>query len=234
MKVYVGTSGYSYKEWEGSFYPDKLPAAKRLAHYAERLPAVEINNTFYRLPKTQMLQTWAEQVPRDFRFVIKASRRITHVKRLKDAAEETAYLIDRVRCLEARLGAILFQLPPYLRKDIPRLKAFIEILPGDLRIALEFRHQSWLDDEVFELLGAKDIALCITDTDDGPTSPITSTASWGYLRLRRADYKHTDLQNWVKRLEAQSWPTAYVFFKHEDEGTGPKLAASLLEIAGRS
>lgn len=230
MKLYAGTSGYSYSEWKGSFYPPTLPAAKMLSFYAERLPAVEINNTFYRLPRTDLLESWAAQVPEAFRFAIKASRRITHVKRLADAAEETDYLLNTLQVLGERLGVILFQLPPYLRKDLPRLERFVQLLPEGTPAAFEFRERSWFDEDVLACLRARALALCIADTDEGVVEAITSTAPWGYLRLRRAEYSDADLAAWLHRVQGPDWEQAYVFFKHEDEGTGPRLAARFLEL----
>ncbi len=231
MNLYAGTSGYSYKEWKGNFYPQKLPAAQMLRHYAQQLPAVEINNTFYRLPTPSLLTSWCEQVPPNFRFAIKAPRRITHIKRLKDAQDETAYLLRTLDTLGARLGVILFQLPPYQRKDLARLQAFIDLLPEQTPAAFEFRAQSWFEDSVFELLRARDFALCIADTDGVQIPAIVATAGWGYLRLRRAQYEDGELVNWVRQIRAQPWKHAYVFFKHEDEGIGPKLATEFLQLA---
>lgn len=231
MKLYAGTSGYSYKEWKGSFYPDKLPTAKMLQFYAQHLPAVEINNTFYRLPKAAVLNSWAEQVPQAFRFSIKASRRITHIKRLKEAHDETAYLLHTVETLGSHLGVILFQLPPYLRKDVSRLTGFLDLLPQGTPAAFEFRDRSWLDDNVFALLQERDFALCLADTDEEQRPSIIRTATWGYMRLRRADYTQTQLATWAEQIEAAHWERAYVFFKHEDEGAGPRLAAQFLQIA---
>ena len=231
MNLYVGTSGYSYKEWKGSFYPDKLPAKEMLSYYAERLPAVEINNTFYRLPQRTVLEAWAEQVPKSFKFAIKASQRITHFKRLKDVAEETKYLLDTAGALKERLGAVLFQLPPNMKKDLARLADFLEVLPADTHAAFEFRHPTWLEDDVLTLLQEKRQALCISDTDDLPVSHIDKTAEWGYLRLRRVNYSEEDLSEWLRRIGDQKWKDVFVFFKHEDEGTGPKLAGQFLSRA---
>jgi uncharacterized protein YecE (DUF72 family) len=233
MNLYVGTSGYSYKEWKGSFYPEKLPAKEMLSYYASRLPAVEINNTFYRLPQKSMLENWKEQVPENFRFSVKASQRITHFKRLKDVAEETRYLIEAVSVLEDRLGVMLFQLPPNMKKDFPRLEIFVNLLPAGTRAAFEFRHPTWFDDDVLELLRSKNQALCISDTDDLPASRIDKTADWGYLRLRRVEYSTTNLAEWLGRVRDQNWNEAFVFFKHEDEGTGPKLAAQFIDLAAK-
>ncbi len=231
MKLWVGTSGYSYKEWKGSFYPEDLPDKKMLSFYSSRLPAVEINNTFYRMPKASVLESWAEQVPADFRFALKASQKITHQKRLKDAGDETAYLLNTSAVLGKRLGVILFQLPPYLRKDLPRLQQFLEQLSEDTRAAFEFRHETWFDDEVYKLLETRGCALCISETDEETETAFAATADWGYLRLRRQNYTKKDLANWMKRLRDQNWREAFVFFKHEDEGAGPKLAAQFIALA---
>jgi uncharacterized protein YecE (DUF72 family) len=231
VQLYAGTSGYSYKEWKGSFYPQKLPATQMLGYYAKRLPAVEINNTFYRLPNAQMLESWAAQVPENFRFAIKASRRITHIKRLKEAEDETAYLLRTIQRLGSRLGVVLFQLPPFLRKDIPRLERFLDLLSAETPAAFEFRDPSWFDESVFAPLRARDFALCVADTDEQSTRALISTARWGYLRLRRAEYTQAELCAWLARVRAQDWARAYVFFKHEDEGAGPKLAARFLELS---
>jgi uncharacterized protein YecE (DUF72 family) len=233
MNLHVGTSGYSYKEWRGSFYPEDLPAKEMLSYYASRLLAVEINNTFYRLPQRSMLENWKAQVPADFRFSIKASQRITHFKRLKDVADETKYLLDTAAALEDRLGVILFQLPPNMKKDLPRLEMFLACLPDGTRAAFEFRHQTWLEEDVLALLRSKNQALCISDTDDLPVTHIDSTADWGYLRLRRVEYSRPNLKQWLKRVRDQQWQEAFVFFKHEDEGTGPKLAGQFLGLVGK-
>ena len=230
MKLWVGTSGYSYKPWVGNFYPERLAAKAMLRFYASRLPAVEINNTFYRMPKESVLQSWAEQVPSEFRFVIKASQRITHVKRLKDAGAEIEYLFRVATALGTSLGAVLFQLPPNFRKDTERLKAFLALLPEDRATAFEFRHPSWFDDEVFACLHDHNAALSRAETEETQSSDLISTATWGYIRLRRPDYSPADLSVWKARILAQSWDHAYIFFKHEDEGIGPKLATEFLQL----
>src|SRR6185503_15570871 len=188
MELHVGTSGYSYKEWKGNFYPEDLPAKEMLSYYAGRLPAVEINNTFYRLPQPSMIENWRAQVPSSFRFSVKATQRITHIKRLNNAADETKYLLETAALLEERLGVVLFQLPPNMKKDAARLQAFLNLLPAGTRSAFEFRHESWFDDETFNLLRERDCALVVSDTDEKPLTEITSTAGWGYLRLRRTSY----------------------------------------------
>ncbi len=231
MNLYVGTSGYSYKEWKGSFYPEKLPAKEMLSYYASRLPAVEINNTFYRLPQMSVLENWKEQVPEGFRFSVKASQKITHFKRLKDVADETKYLLDTAAALGDRLGPILFQLPPSMKKDLSRLETFLKDVPLGTQAVFEFRQPTWFDDDVIQILSSKNHALCVSDTDDLPVSHIDKTADWGYLRLRRVNYSEENLAEWLKRVRDQNWNHAFVFFKHEDEGTGPKLAGQFLDLA---
>jgi len=232
MQVLAGTSGYAYKEWKGSFYPEALPNAGMLAYYARRLPTVEINNTFYRLPSKDTLLKWAEQVPQDFAFVLKASRRITHMKRLKDAAEPLEYLLTNAAVLERKLGPILFQLPPNMKKDVERLRGFLELLPDGLLAAFEFRHASWFEDDVYEALRERACALVVADTDDG-TTPLQRTAPFGYLRLRREQYDDAALERWRDEVCSQSWERAFVFFKHEDAGMGPALAERFLRAARR-
>ena len=232
MEVHVGTSGYSYKEWKGSFYPEDLPAKEMLRYYGERLDAVEINNTFYRLPKASVLESWAEQVPKGFRFSIKASRRITHFTRLKpEAREPTEYLLSTLETLGSRLGVVLFQLPPNLKADPERLAGFLEVLPAGTPAAFEFRHESWVSDEVHGLLRDRGMALVCADTDETEDDQsIVETGRWGYLRLRRPDYSKDDLARWAERLRKSSWERAFVFFKHEDEGAGPRMAAAFAEV----
>jgi uncharacterized protein YecE (DUF72 family) len=234
MKLYVGTSGYSYKEWKGRFYPEKIPAAQMLSYYASRLPAVELNNTFYRMPQRSMVESWKTQVPENFRFSVKAPQRITHFKRLKDAAAETNNMLEIVSALEDRLGVVLFQLPPNMKKDLERLEEFLQVLPASTPAAFEFRHPTWFEDDVIELLRRYKRTLCVADTDELPTNHIDQTADWGYLRLRRVQYSEADLVEWIKRIRAQQWQTAFVFFKHEDEATGPKLAAQFIELSNRA
>jgi uncharacterized protein YecE (DUF72 family) len=232
VKLWVGTSGYSYKAWLGNFYPERLAPKEMLRFYASRLPAVEINNTFYRLPKESVLLSWAEQTPAEFRFVLKAPQKITHVKRLKEAGAEVEYLFRVRRALGSSAGAVLFQLPPHLRKDIERLKNFLSVLPDDGAVAFEFRHPSWFDDEVFACLRARNCALCAAETDENENSNVVSTATWGYVRLRRSEYSRADLLQWKEKIFSQQWDHAYIFFKHEDEGIGPKLAAEFLDLVG--
>lgn len=231
MNLYVGTSGYSYKEWKGIFYPESLPAKQMLRYYGGRFRTVEINNTFYRLPKASTLEGWAGEVPADFKFALKASRRITHIQRLKDTEDLVSYLFEAAGVLKDRLGPLLFQLPPYLKKDVSRLQGFLELLPDRRRAAFEFRHQSWFDDEVFGLLHAHGVALCIADADDDLDVPFKATGDWGYLRLRRAGYGDTALKTWAKKVREQGWRDVFVFFKHEAEGSGPQLAERFMELA---
>jgi uncharacterized protein YecE (DUF72 family) len=233
MNLHVGTSGYSYKEWKGSFYPEKIPAKEMLRFYSERLNTVEINATFYRMPQTSMLENWKEQVPNTFRFVLKASQRITHFKRLKETDEETKYFLETAAVLGEQLGVVLFQLPPNMKKDLPRLEMFLAQLPPMPRAAFEFRHPTWFDDDVLELLRSQNRALVVSDTDDLPATHIDKTADWGYLRLRRVNYAEENLAEWLQRIRAQGWNETFLFFKHEDEGTGPKLAAEFLGLAGQ-
>jgi uncharacterized protein YecE (DUF72 family) len=234
MKLYIGTSGYSYKEWKGPFYPEQLPAKEMLRFYAEQLPAVEINNTFYRLPKTSVLRSWAEQVPDGFRFAIKASRRITHFKRLKDAGDETDYLLRTTSTLAERLGVILFQLPPNLPKDRARLERFVDLLTPGTRAAFEFRHPSWLDDDVLDTLRGRGLAVCISDAEGEPEPQLIDTARCGYIRLRRPGYTEADLAGWARRLRSREWDEVYVFFKHEEAGAGPGMAARFLRLMERA
>jgi uncharacterized protein YecE (DUF72 family) len=221
----TGTSGYSYKEWAGSFYPEKLPASEMLRYYAERLPTVEINNTFYRMPAEALLERWAREVPETFSFTLKAPRRITHIKRIKGVESEVAEFSRRANALGDRLGMFLFQLPPTLRRDLPRLRDFLAGLPPGRRVALEFRHQSWQDDEVYETLRAHGATLCVAETDDGVT-PLVRTSEDAYLRLRRTRYNESDLRAWADRLASQSLDRAYVYFKH-DEAMAPQFALAL-------
>jgi uncharacterized protein YecE (DUF72 family) len=228
MRVLTGTSGFSYPAWRGSFYPDKLPEAQMLAFYAGKLGAVEINNTFYRMPNPKLLERWAAETPAEFRFAFKSPRQITHIRRLVETGDAVARLAEVTAVLGDRLGPILFQLPPNLRKDLGRLEAFLSTLatlPAGLRAAVEFRHESWLSDDVFDVLKRHAAALCVADSEDFAT-PLQATAAWGYLRLRRQDYDETALRSWADRLKTQPFETAYVFFKHEEEGAGPALAHS--------
>jgi uncharacterized protein YecE (DUF72 family) len=219
MQLRTGTSGYAFKEWKGSFYPSDMKDDAMLGFYAGKFPAVEINNTFYRLPKEDVLTNWAAQVPEPFAFAIKASQRITHFARLKPECQSAVeFLLKNTSSLGNRLGPILFQLPPNLKKDLPRLQAFLEMLPPDRRYTIEFREASWFADDVFDALRARDVAMCVIEQPDF-SSPVVATATWGYARLHRFDYDDAMLATWAKTINAQSWQDAYVFFKH-DEGAG--------------
>jgi len=234
MKLHAGTSGFAFKEWKGSFYPTDLHDDGMLGYYASKFPTVEINNTFYRLPKEHVLEDWASRVPEPFSFSIKASQRITHHARLKpECASAVEFLLKNTTSLGNRLGPILFQLPPNLKKDVERLRAFLATLPPDRRYTIEFRHETWFDDEVFDLLRERDIPLCIIDQPEF-ASPHVATASWGYLRLHRFDYDAAGLAAWAARIVDHSWNEAYVYFKH-DEGVGsgpPAVDAFLRAIHG--
>ena len=232
MHLHVGTSGYAYKEWKGAFYPEKLPAKQMLRYYGEHFRAVETNNTFYRMPTAAGLTAWAADVPADFRFVLKAPQQITHVQRLKEVSGAVASLLEAAGVLMERLGPLLFQLPPNFRKDVPRLREFLALLPPGHRAAFEFRDPSWFDEEVFGLLRDHRAVLCVADADDDLEVPFVATADWGYLRLRRPDYDTVGLRAWAKRVRDQAWQDVFVFFKHEDEGKGPQLAKRFRELAG--
>lgn len=232
MRTIVGTSGYSYKEWKGIFYPADLPAAKMLSFYAAHFGAVEINNTFYRMPEAKTLEKWSGEVPESFTFVLKAPQRITHQKKLAGVEDDVRFFLEVGSTLGSKLGPLLFQLPPYLRKDVARLRDFLSLIPRSVRIALEVRHDSWLDDEVYSLLRDHDVALCLSDTDDvsDPDGLIVKTAGWGYMRLRRTEYSNDQLAAWRDRIAAQDWSDAFLFFKHEDEAKGPAFARRYLGL----
>jgi len=234
VNVLVGTSGWAFKEWKGAFYPDDLHDDGMLGFYSGRFPTVEINNTFYRLPRETVLRDWAAQVPEQFTFALKASQRITHFARLKPPAGDlVAYLLRTTSVLGGKLGPILFQLPPNFEKNLDRLKSFLEILPNDQRFTIEFRHESWFDDDVMNVLRERDVALCVGQQEEF-SSPFVSTASWGYLRLHRFDYDATTLAEWRNRVAAQQWTDAYVFFKHDHTaGSGPPAVDGFLRAGDR-
>jgi uncharacterized protein YecE (DUF72 family) len=237
MRIDIGTSGYGYKEWIGSFYPEGTKPKGMLAYYATQLPTVEINYTFRRMPTAKLLEGWAGQVPEGFTFVLKAPERITHRAKLKDAGDATQAFVTAAQTLGPRLGALLFQLPPYAKKDVAVLRTFLEGLRGGPRCAFEFRHPSWLEDDALAALREHGAALCLSESDESAAgdeleAPLVSTADWGYLRLRRTDYSDADLAAWGTRLRAQSWSRAFVFLKHEDEGKGAVFAAKLREVLG--
>jgi uncharacterized protein YecE (DUF72 family) len=227
-RIWVGTSGYNYKEWRGPFYPTDLAEPDMLRYYGERYGTVEINYTFYRMPTVRTLQAWAKETPEDFVFSLKAPRRITHEMRLRDAADPLTYFCDTAKVLRTKLGAMLFQLPPFLKKDVPRLEDFLHQMAPGFRAAFEFRNQSWFSDDVFECLKRFDVALCIAEHDER-SAPFECTAPFGYLRLRRADYTDEELAAWAERLLSNPlWHQTFVYFKHEAAGQGPLLASKLL------
>ncbi|HAM52727.1 MAG TPA: DUF72 domain-containing protein [Nitrospiraceae bacterium] len=230
MKLYVGTSGYGYKEWKGIFYPEKISPKEMLRFYSERLGAVEINNTFYHMPTTGVLASWAEQVSDNFVFAIKAPQIITHLKRLRNVDAETEYLFKSLLVLDRKLGPVLFQFPKSFHADQPALKDFLALIPGSIACAFEFRSPSWLNVEILDLLSERNCSLCISDADENPTDEIINTAPWGYLRLRRSDYTDADLSQWLERIRSQKWERAFVFFKHEEEATGPEMAIRFHEF----
>ena len=232
MRLLAGTSGFSYKEWVGEFYPDKTPSKAMLANYATRLPIVEINNTFYRMPTAAASQAWRTQVPDSFRFAIKVPRRISHIKRLRACGEELRVLTTALADLAPCLGSLLVQLPPHARCDEAALTAFLQEVPDDMRVAFEFRNESWLVQPVFKLLESRNAALVQSESDE-TFEPLPWTADWAYLRLRRVVYTAEDLQRWLDRIAASGVAEAQVFFKHEDGATGPKLAAQFLAMAGQ-
>jgi uncharacterized protein YecE (DUF72 family) len=229
MQLLAGTSGYSYKEWLGHFYPEKLPGNAMLSYYATHFTTVEINNTFYRMPAESMLTQWTEQVPDHFTFTLKAPKRITHDNRLRDTESNVTEFLRRANTLGSRLGVLLFQLPPYLKKDLPRLTDFLALLPPGQQIAFEFRSSSWQDHEVYETLRSRGAILCVTDTDEGDT-PFVATADCGYVRLRRTHYDDADLRAWADQIAAKALPRTYVYFMHEDEALGTRFAKRLNEL----
>jgi uncharacterized protein YecE (DUF72 family) len=231
MKLHVGTSGYGYKEWKGIFYPGKIPSGEMLRFYGERLNAVEINYTFYHMPTERVLAPWAEQVPGDFVFALKAPRVVTHFKRLKHVKEEADYFFGTLAILERKLGAVLCQFPATFAADRARLEDFLRLIPGGIRCAFEFRNPTWLEAGIPEILRDGGHALCTSDMDESPAREILPSGSWGYLRLRRSDYTEADLSVWLERIRAQGWERAFVFFKHEEEARGPAEALRFLELA---
>jgi uncharacterized protein YecE (DUF72 family) len=230
MRLRAGTSGYQYKFWRGSFYSEKCKEADMLGEYGQKLGTVEINYTFYRMPKPEFMQRWAAQVPEDFRFSIKASRRITHDKRLKEVGDLCSYLFDTVRVLGPKAGVVLFQLPPNLKADHDRLARFLELVPEDLRVALEVRHPSWLDEAVYARLRERKVALVCNDEGEGEAAiPLVATAPFTYLRLRREEYTDDELAAAWREVQTQPFDEAFAFFKHE-EGAGER-ALRLMALA---
>lgn len=229
MELLVGTSGFSYPEWRGTFYPEGLADGEMLKSYSERLPTVEINNTFYRMPQPPLLEGWNNKVEGAFQFALKAPRSITHISRLKDAGDGVGYFMKVAATLGPRLGPILFQLPPFLRKDAGVLREFLALLPEGTKAAFEFRHPSWFDDEVSTVLADRQAALVAGDPDEGEPLPLIATAPFGYLRLRAPSYDVAGLSAWHARLAAQPWQRAFVYLKHEV--FGPLYAQGLVALS---
>ncbi len=230
-KLLAGASGYSFKEWKGVFYPDDIKAEEMLAFYSARLPTVEINNTFYRMPRTSVIENWAAAAPKDFRFSIKASQRITHMSRLRaeTAAEPVGYLYKNLAALGAKRGPVLFQLPPNMKKDLARLTEFLRLLPAGHNATFEFRNDTWFDDDVYAALKDAGAALCLSEREDSAPPPLVETAPWGYVRLRLETYSDADLKQWARTLQATGWREIYVYFMHE--ATAPGYAAKLMKFA---
>lgn len=229
--IQVGTSGYNYPEWRGTFYPADYPASKMFGYYAERFRTVEINYTFYRMPTPKTTQAWRDQAPEGFTYALKAPRRITHERRLKECEDSVQFFVEAARVLGPHLGPLLFQLPPNLKCDLPRFETFLTWLPADLRCAFEFRHDSWLNDDVYARLEARGVALAIADFGD-KTTPLRPTAPFAYVRLRDEGYLRADLERWATDIldRRDRWKDAFVYFKHEEEGKGPEFAKAFGEI----
>jgi uncharacterized protein YecE (DUF72 family) len=234
MNFWIGTSGFQYSEWKGNFYPEDLATAKMLPFYAERFRTTEINYTFHRIPAQKTIENWKAQTSEKFRFALKAPQKITHWAKLRDCSDTLEYFCKIVTDLDERLGPVLFQLPPTFKKDTDVLNSFLRELPS-MRAAFEFRHESWFDDEIFELLKSRNVALCIADTDSIAT-PENITADYGYLRLRREDYTGDDVKRWSEfvREQGSNWSDAFVYFKHEESGIGPKLAKQMSDLLNES
>ena len=229
MKLLAGASGYSFKEWKGSFYPTDMKPDGMLAYYSARLPTVEINNTFYRMPKTEMLENWAQIAPAGFKFAIKASRRITHFGHLKpETADSVSFLYRALDALGEKRGPVLFQLPPVMKKNLERLTAFLKLLPAGHGAAFEFRNDTWFADDVYEALKAAGASLCLSEREDNAPPPLVETAPWGYVRLRLENYSDGDLEQWARRFAATQWREAYVYFMHEP--TAPAYAQTLMRF----
>jgi len=233
MRILAGASGYSFKEWRGTFYPDKMKPEEMLPFYSARLPTVEINNTFYRFPRQNVLEEWMRITPEAFKFSIKAPRRITHIGRLKpeSVTEAIGWLYDNMGPLGDKRGPVLFQCPPTMKKDVARLEGFLALLPPDHRGAFEFRNDSWFSDDVYEALRKAGASLCFSEREDNAPPPLVETARWGYVRLRLEEYSDADLAQWAKRLESTGWKHVYAYFMHEP--TAPAYAQALMRHAGQ-
>ena len=235
MNLWIGTSGFQYPEWKGTFYPETLPTSKMLPFYAERFSSTEINYTFRRIPSQKTIENWSQATPERFKFSLKAPQKITHFAKLRACDDTLTYFYKVVSALDQRLGPVLFQLPPFLKKDAALLGDFLRCFPSGMRAAFEFRHASWFDDEVFAQLKANNVALCIAESEK-LSAPVVATADFGYLRLRREDYTTDDVKRWTKTVNAQEgkWSDAVVYFKHEEGGVGAKLAGEMLKLVGAS
>jgi uncharacterized protein YecE (DUF72 family) len=231
MKLWIGTSGFQYPEWKGTFYPEIMPTAKMLPYYAERFSATEVNYTFRQIPSTKTMERWSSLTPDEFRFTLKAPQKVTHFAKLRECADTLRYFHQVTSQLGAKLGPVLFQLPGSFKKDVPRLAAFLEEVPNGMRAAFEFRDASWFDDEVFALLRQWNAALCIAESADLAT-PAEATADYGYLRLRREDYDGASIAQWADTIRAKAgqWGDVFVFFKHEESGVGPKFATQMKQL----
>jgi uncharacterized protein YecE (DUF72 family) len=229
MKIVTGTSGWQYKEWRGSLYPEKMKEADMLGFYATRLRAVEVNYTFRRIPEASVFERWRQQVPDGFQFILKMPQQVTHYKRLQDAQPVVERLLASAEPLGDQLGPLLVQTHPTMKVDQSRLDNFLATIPAGVRTALELQHLSWFTDETFATLRRYNAALCLVETDDEAT-PRVATADWGYLRLRRAEYNDAALHSWLAWIEEQVWTDAAVFFKHENEARGPRFALRFREL----
>jgi uncharacterized protein YecE (DUF72 family) len=231
MNTWVGTSGFQYAEWKGNFYPEDLSAAKMLPYYAERLNTTEINYTFHRIPAAKTIDNWNKLTPPTFRFALKAPQKITHWSKLRECGDTMRYFHDVISGLGEKLGPILFQLPPNFQKDTFVLADFVNCLPTGARAAFEFRHESWFADDVWEIFKSRNVALCLNETADF-AAPKISTADYGYLRLRREDYSKIDIERWADyvREQRERWTDAFIYFKHEEAGVGPKFARQMVEL----
>jgi uncharacterized protein YecE (DUF72 family) len=228
---WIGTSGYNYQEWKGSFYPSETPDRQMLSYYASRFCSVEINYTFYRMPTVRILANWGRETPEPFRFALKAPRRITHDQRLRSIEDSVASFCEVAETLGSKLGPLLFQLPPFLKKDLELLEVFLHDLPSGVKPVVEFRHASWHGDDTYEVLKRFGVALCIADTEER-TTPFETTAPFGYFRLRRADYDEAAMRGWIERIGATAWTEVFVYFKHEERGAGPRYAQQFAALAG--
>lgn len=234
QRVLVGTSGYNYPEWRGTFYPDKFPTTRMLAYYAERFPTVEINYTFYRLPNEKLLAGWSAATPDPFCFTLKAPRRITHDAKLQHCDDLLLAFCRTAQTLGPKLGVLLFQLPPASRKNVDVLRRFVEAFPEGIRAAFEFRHPSWFDEDVLAVLRERNLALCIADSEKLHT-PVETTADYAYFRLRDEGYQQTDLERWAQTIAAvPGVGDAFVYFKHEEQGLGPEFAQRLVSALARA